>query len=171
MPSDPIYKILLTSISFFPPSSSHYASALNELGRYIQSKLTNHTEYNENDHSFSLFMEASKRYQEAIEVFETNRDYVNAAFILCNISRLFCYPFTSSILIHYENKQNKQNKHDDKYDNKQPSQSQQQLKIQWIKQVYEGLRWFNTHCDIVLQSSCDPSLQEGVCFKEFIYVP
>ena len=154
MPSDPVYNILLSSLSFFSTSSSSpFASTLNELGRYLQNKLSND---NDNDNSFTLFMEVAKRYQEAIEIFETNHDYVNATFILCNISRLFCYPFTSSVLVCHANTQNC-----DKNGNKQ----QQQSKIKWIKQVYEGLRWFNSHCDNILQSSCDQSLKEGVRFQ------
>ena len=107
-------------------------------------------------------MEGAKRYQEAIEVFETNHDFVNTTFILCNILRLFCYPFTSSVLVNHDNKQN-----DNKSDNaqQQQQQQQQQSNIKWIKQVYEGLRWFNSHCDQILQSSCDQSLKEGVRFQ------
>lgn len=74
LPEDQNYQLLLSSLSFFAPTSVNYAGMLNEIGRYLQGK--------------QIISPAILFYQQSIELFESNRDYVNSCLVVCNLAKL-----------------------------------------------------------------------------------
>ena len=71
LPRDPRNRLYLAALAFFPPLSSNFAGGLNELGRFLQSRVPAGSVY---------------CYKEAAEAFRRSGDWLNVSVVLCNLS-------------------------------------------------------------------------------------
>lgn len=71
LPRDPRSRLYLAALALFPPQSANFAGGLNELGRYLQSRLP---------------AGSVACYREAAEAFQGSGDWLNVSVVLCNLS-------------------------------------------------------------------------------------
>ena len=71
LPRDPRSRLYLAALALFPPQSANFAGGLNELGRYLQSRLP---------------AGSVACYREAAEAFQGSGDWLNGSVVLCNLS-------------------------------------------------------------------------------------
>ena len=108
--NDPCFSLLLLAISFLKPSSIHYASILNEIGRYTQS----HYQYHSSSSSIltnSLFQSGISCYKQALQLFEKVNDYINASVILCNICQFIHIPLQVFFFHYHQSIETRVNSH------------------------------------------------------------